>query len=91
MSKDENLPNNTKPLSLFFSLIPVILLVVLLAINVFVYGDDALSGSNQFILLIGGFIAALVGLFNKVSYDHILEKITQNIKETSNAIFIYYL
>ena len=91
MSKDENLPNNTKPLSLFFSLIPVILLVVLLAINVFVYGDDALSGSNQFILLIGGFIAALVGLFNKVSYDHILEKITQNIKETSNAIFILLL
>ena len=40
-------------ISLSQALLPVIILVLLLAFNVFVFGDDALGGSNQFILLIG--------------------------------------
>ena len=36
---------------------------------VFVYGDDALSGSNQFILILGAAVAAIVGFVNKVSYQ----------------------
>ena len=41
-----------KELSIGESLIPVIALVLMLFYNVFfVFGDDALSGSNQFILL----------------------------------------
>lgn len=77
-----------KSISLFHSLIPVILLIILLAVNVFVFKDDALSGTNQFILLIGGIIAIAVGLVNKVSYQEIMEQITSNIKDTSNAIYI---
>ncbi|MGG5507807.1 MULTISPECIES: Na+/H+ antiporter NhaC [unclassified Myroides] len=80
-----------KPISLTQSLIPVVLLVVLLAINVFVFRDDALSGTNQFILLLGGAIAITVGLFNRVSYDKILEQIVNNVRDTSNAIFILLL
>ena len=80
-----------KPISLTQSLIPVVLLVVLLAINVFVFRDDALSGTNQFILLVGGAIAITVGLFNRVSYDKILDQIVNNVRDTSNAIFILLL
>ncbi|MBB1140703.1 Na+/H+ antiporter NhaC [Myroides sp. WP-1] len=80
-----------KPISLTQSLIPVVLLVVLLAINVFVFRDEALSGTNQFILLLGGAIAITVGLFNRVSYDKILEQIVNNVRDTSNAIFILLL
>lgn len=80
-----------KPISLAQSLIPVVLLVVLLAINVFVFRDDALSGTNQFILLLGGSIAITVGLYNRVSYDKILEQIVNNVRDTSNAIFILLL
>jgi NhaC family Na+:H+ antiporter len=29
----------------------------------FTYGDEALSGSNQFVLLLGAAVAALVGFF----------------------------
>ena len=51
---DSSLPLHT-------ALIPLFVLIVLLAMNVWVYGDNALSGSNQFILLVGGAVAALVG------------------------------
>ena len=77
-----------KSISLKASLIPVVLLVVLLAYNVFVFGDDALSGSNQFILLIGGAIAAVVGFFHQVSYDKMLAEVAENLKSTTGALLI---
>ncbi|WP_267739904.1 Na+/H+ antiporter NhaC [Myroides injenensis] len=80
-----------KPITLFQSLIPVILLVGLLAINVFVFRDDALSGTNQFILIIGGAIATGIGLYNRVSYDKILDQVTKNVRDTTGAIFILLL
>ena len=39
-----------KELSIWEALIPVLALIIMLFFNVFVYGDDALSGSNQFVL-----------------------------------------
>ncbi len=77
-----------KSISLKASLIPVVLLVVLLAYNVFVFGDDALSGSNQFILLIGGAIAVVVGFFHQVSYDKMLAEVAENLKSTTGALLI---
>jgi len=77
-----------KSISLEASLIPVVLLVVLLAYNVFVFGDDALSGSNQFILLIGGAIAAVVGFYHKVSYEKMLAEVAENLKSTTGALLI---
>ena len=77
-----------KEISLGQALLPVIILVVLLAFNVFVFGDDALGGSNQFILLIGGAVAAIVGFLNKVSYEHMLEAVGSNLKSTSGALLI---
>lgn len=90
----DNTPQTTgqkRQLSLFEALIPVILLVTILAFNVYVYGDSALSGSNQFVLLIGGAIAAIVGFFNKVPYHKMLEKVSKNIKATAGAILILLL
>lgn len=53
-----------------------------------VYGDDSLNGSNQFILLIGGCIAALFGFKNKVSYKLMINKIAENIQSVTGAILI---
>ena len=47
-------------LSLNESLFPIVLLIIFLTFNVYVYGDDAMGGSNQFILLLGA--AAGIGL-----------------------------
>jgi len=80
--------NLYKELSIFEALIPVVMLVAMLAYNVFVFGDDALSGSNQFILLMGAAVAAIVGFCNKISYKRMMDEVAENIKSTSGALLI---
>ena len=85
--EDQKIIENTE-LNIWEALLPVIILVVMLAYNVYVFGDDALSGSNQFILLLGGAVAALVGFRNKVSYKSMMNEVAENVKSTSGAILI---
>lgn len=85
---EETKIKQNKELNIWEALLPVIVLVALLAFNVYVYGDDALSGSNQFILLLGGAVAAMVGLRNKVSIEAMLEEVANNVKSTAGAILI---
>ena len=84
---EEQIKTN-KELNIWEALIPLVVLIGLLAYNVFVYGDDSLSGSNQFILLIGAAVAAVVGFFNKVSYKEMIDEIADNFKSTAGAILI---
>lgn len=86
--KDNKIIEN-KELSIWEALIPVFALIGMLAYNVlFVYKDDALSGSNQFILLLGAAVAAIVGFANKVSYSRMMDEVAQNVKSTTGAILI---
>ncbi len=85
--EDQKIIDN-KELNIWEALIPVFALVGMLAYNIFVYGDDALSGSNQFVLLLGAAIAAIVGFKNKVSFDRMMEEVAENIKSTSGALLI---
>ncbi len=74
---------------LWIALIPVIFLVVLLSINViWVFGDDALSGSNQFILLLSGAVAAMVGIRQGYGWEEILGGVEKSLSSTTNAILI---
>jgi len=85
--QDEVVEN--RELNIWEALIPVLALVIMLFYNVFfAYGDDALSGSNQFVLLLGAAVAAIVGVFNKVKYKQMLEEVAQNVKSTTGAILI---
>ena len=79
----------TEALSISQALLPVVILVLLLSFNVTVYGDDALGGSNQFILLIGAAVAAVVGFKNKVSYNLMIETVGTNLKSTTGALLIF--
>lgn len=85
--EDQKIIQN-KELSIWEALIPVIALVLMLAYNVYIFGDDALSGSNQFVLILGGAVAAIVGFKNKVSYKYMIEEVAENIKSTAGAILI---
>nr|WP_302849997.1 MULTISPECIES: Na+/H+ antiporter NhaC [unclassified Polaribacter] len=86
--EDEKIIEN-KELNIWEALLPVFALVGMLFYNVFfVYGDDALSGSNQFLLIMGAAVAALVGFKNKVSYKQMIEEVSENLKSTSGAILI---
>ncbi len=93
MEDHTNTPKNNpiienKELNIWEALIPVFALIAMLAFNVYVFGDDALSGSNQFIMLLGGAVAAIVGFFNKVDFDKMMDEVARNIQSTSGAILI---
>lgn len=75
-------------LSLRLAILPIVALILLLSLNVSVYGDDALGGSNQFILLLGGAIAAIIGFRQKIEYKEMLQQVAENLKSVTGAILI---
>ena len=79
---------STKNIPLKLALLPLIFLVVLLTINVYIFGNDALGGSNQFILLIGGVFAAIIGFSLKVSFKEMISSVGENLKSVTGAILI---
>jgi NhaC family Na+:H+ antiporter len=81
-----------KELNFLEALIPVIILMGLLFYNI-VFAEGELLGaySNQFILLIGGLIAAFVGFFNKVSILRMMTEIWENLKSVFIPIMILFL
>ena len=47
-----------------------------------------MSGSNQFVLLIGSAIAASIGFINKVPFEKMILEISENLKSSTNALLI---
>ena len=78
----------TPKLSLRTALIPVFFLIFLLTFNVIVYGDYAIKGSSQFILLITSIMTGLIGYRNKVSFKTMFQKIQENITSVKIPILI---
>ena len=90
-TEDHDIINNLE-LNFFEALIPVVALMAMLAYNIF-YADGVLLGdySNQFILLLGGLVAAIVGFFNKVNFKAMVAEIIDNIKSVFIPILILFL
>ena len=82
---------NNKEISLFDSLTPIIILIILLYINVNIYGDSSIDGSNQFILILGASIAFIFGIKNKIKSKDIFLTISENLKSISTPIIILLL
>ena len=80
--QDEHIVEN-KELNIWEALIPVFALIIMLFFNVFyAFGDDGLSGSNQFILLLGAAVAAIVGHFYKVGFSQMIDEVAENVRST---------
>ena len=90
--EDQNSIEN-KELNIKEALVPVIILIAMLAYNIFFVEDQEWLGAytNQFILLIAGGIAALIGFFNKVTLKSMIVEIYKNIKSVIVPIMILFL
>ena len=89
--QDQKIIQN-KELSISEALIPVFLLMVMLAYNIFFAGGELLGEySNQYILLIGGAIAAIVGFLNRVPLTIMLNEVWENMKSVFVPIMILFL
>ena len=83
---------DNKELNIWEALVPVVLLMLMLAYNIFYADGEALGEySNQFILLIGGGIAAIVGFFNKVKVSIMIKEIWENLKSVFIPLMILLL
>ena len=80
-----------KKIPYFFALLPISLLIVLLAYNVFLYGDNSLSGANQLALLLAGSLAAIIGVKYGSTWEDIISGITKSISSTTPALIILLL
>ena len=88
---NQNIIENTE-LNIWEALIPVIILMGLLAYNIFFADGEMFGGySNQIILLIGGLVAAIVGFFNKVSLSTMLSEVWENLKSIFVPVLILLL
>ncbi len=90
MSQDQGQDNqdSIQQVSLAESLIPVVVLVFLLGLSVFLYGDKAQSGASQMSLLISGGVALLIGWKNNHKWRDIEKAISSGVGNTINAILI---
>jgi len=81
-----------KILPLQIAILPLIFLVTLLSFNlyanVFIYDADPLAGSSQFILILSGAFAAMIGHRYNVSYKDVINSISNSIKSVTPALII---
>ena len=79
---------NVKKPSLLVALIPIVFLIILLSINVWIFGDDTISGSNQLTLLFAAVLAAILGSFYKVKFKDMLDGAVASISSAMGALII---
>ena len=74
--------------TLFDALFPIVILLCLLFLAVYFFGDDSSSGPNQIALMLCAGVASLIALKNGYKRDEIEEGITKGISLTLGAILI---
>jgi len=81
-----------KPLHLGIALLPIAVLIIALGFNVlYVYGDDALSGSSQMIIILVAGFAAAIGLARGVSWKTQQQSVVSTIGNAMPSILILLL
>lgn len=89
--KNHHIVDN-RELNLWEALIPVVILMGLLAYNIFLKDGVWLGEySNQYILLMGGAAAAVVGFLNKSTLSTMLAEVWENLKSVFVPIVILFL
>ena len=80
----------TKP-TIIQALIPVLFLIVLLSINVSIFGDDALSGSNQIVLILSAAVAAIIAIRTGSRWNELQDGIVKSISSAMSSMLILLL
>lgn len=82
---------NSKQPSLLEALIPVFFLIVLLGINVAIFGDASLDGSNQIVLILSAAVAGLIAYKIGISWSTMQKGIVRSISSALPSMLILLL
>ncbi|MEO9484467.1 MAG: Na+/H+ antiporter NhaC [Ekhidna sp.] len=77
--------------TLLEALIPIIFLILLLIVNVGIFGSSALSGSNQIVLILSAGVAAIVAFRIGYRWQEIQDGIVKSISSAMASILILLL
>lgn len=77
--------------TLLEAFIPVLFLIILLSINVGIFGDAALDGSNQIVLILSATVATLVAARLGYKWDEIQDGIVKSISSAMTSLLILLL
>ncbi len=77
--------------TLFIAFLPLIILIILLTLNVFIWRDATLDGSNQLALIIAAMIAAIIDLSLGIKWNTIRQEIVNTIGKSMSSILILLL
>ena len=80
--------DSVNDIPLWYALVPIAVLVGLLSLNVYFYGEDATYGPNQIALIIAAVAAGLFGWALKVPFQNMLQGINSSIGSALNAMLI---
>ncbi len=83
--------NKIKSPTTFQALVPIIFLVILLSINVSIFGDDSLSGSIQIVLILSSAVASIIAFNLGFSWLDIQKGIIKSINSSLPSILILFL
>lgn len=82
----------TQSPKVFDALIPLVFLIVLLVVNIQIFGTDGLSGSSQIVLILSAFVASLVAIFRLGFTWEILQAgVIKSISSAMPSILILFL
>lgn len=86
--------DNEKPvkeLSLITAFIPIVVLILLLSWNVFVFGDDALAGSSQIIIMAVALLTSVWGMFRGIGWEYQQRRMVDTVGAAMPSIIILLL
>ncbi len=90
-STEQHPADNTPQPGILFSLLPIAVLIVLMIINVSIFGDDATYGPNQIALMSASGIAVLIGMWRyKLSYHTMQTGMLRSIDQAMGSVLILF-
>jgi NhaC family Na+:H+ antiporter len=90
-SNDDTVIDQQPAMPLSLALFPVLALIMALSWNVYVYGDDALSGSSQMIIILVTGLVAAIGLYRGVAWADQQKAMISTISRAMPSILILLL
>ncbi|MFC4873406.1 Na+/H+ antiporter NhaC [Negadavirga shengliensis] len=86
------MPAVKKKPSVTEALFPILFLIVLLIVNINIFGTEGLSGSNQLVLIISSAVAGLMSVFRLgVKWNDLQEGMVHSISSAMSSILILLL
>ena len=83
--------NKLRSPTFFESIFPILFLIIFLSINVFIFKDSSLDGSNQIVLIVSASIASAIALNIGFKWSELQKGIVNSISSAIPSILILFL